>query len=61
MDPTHAQLLAVLSAAEAVLDARVDQMLTVVEWTALATAVAEATGSDAETLLTERDLEQRAR
>jgi hypothetical protein len=58
MHPTRDQLLAVLSAAESVLSARVDGMLTAEEWTGLARSVADATGTDAESLLTERDLEQ---
>jgi hypothetical protein len=49
-----------LDAAEAVLGARRDQMLTVEEWAALARAVAACTGARAGDLLTERDREEAA-
>jgi hypothetical protein len=58
MSPTIAQLEKALSAAEAVLGARQDQMLTVEEWADLARAVAACTGRKTADLLTERDLEQ---
>lgn len=53
---THDQLKAVLAAAEALLSARADDMLTVEEWAGLARAVAVATGCKAADLLGERDL-----
>jgi len=58
MNPTTAQLHAVVSAAEGVLGARQDQMLTVEEWANLARAVAACTERKTADLLTERDLEQ---
>ena len=58
MNSTTDQLSAVLAAAEKVLGARQDQMLTIQEWTALARAVAVCTGRKTANLLTERDLEQ---
>ncbi|WP_396453244.1 hypothetical protein [Actinomadura sp.] len=53
---THDQLKAVLAAAEALLSARADEMVTVEEWASLARAVAGATGCKAADLLGERDL-----
>lgn len=58
MTATQAQLQAVLAAAEYLLGARQDQMLTVEEWAALARAVAACTGRKTADLLTQRDLEQ---
>ena len=60
MNATTAQLEAVLSAAQHVLGARQDEMLTVEEWAGLARAVAACTGRKAADLLTPRDLEQAA-
>ena len=57
MPPTTQQLEAVLSAADAVLGARQDQMLTVEEWANLARAVAACTGRKTADLLTRRDLD----
>ena len=53
---THEQLGAVLAAAEALLSARADEMVTVEEWAGLARAVAGATGCKAADLLGGRDL-----
>lgn len=59
MTKTHAERLeAVLTAANNVLGARQDQMLTVDEWASLAKAVAACTGRKTADLLTDRDLEQ---
>lgn len=60
MSPTTTQLEAVLSAANYLLGARQDQMVTVEEWANLARAVATCTGRRTADLLTERDLEQAA-
>jgi hypothetical protein len=57
---TSTQLEAVVSAANALLGARQDQMVTVEEWANLARAVAVCTGRKTADLLTERDLEQAA-
>ncbi len=57
MQATHAQLEAVLAAANHLLGARQDQMLTVEEWADLARAVAACTGRKTADLLIERDLE----
>jgi hypothetical protein len=55
--PDHANLLEVLRAAKAVLEAREDQMLTSEEWDALAQAVAAATSPvQGKTGVTKRDL-----
>jgi len=57
--PTRdAQLEAVLTAANYLLGARQDQMVTVEEWADLARAVAACTSRRTADLLTERDLEQ---
>lgn len=56
--PTPEQARALLDAAENVLFARRDQMLTVEEWMALAKAVAACTNRSANDLLTEQDLEE---
>ncbi len=53
---THDQLRAVLAAAETLLSARADDMLTVEEWAGLARAVAKATAYRTADLLGERDL-----
>lgn len=58
MTASQAQLEAVLSAAEYLLGARQDQMVTVEEWAALARAVAACTDRKTADLLTQRDLEQ---
>lgn len=57
MTATQSQLEAVLKAAEFLLGARQDQMLTIEEWVDLARAVAAATGRTTAEWLTERDLE----
>ncbi len=53
---SHEHLRAVLAAAEAMLSARADDMLTVEEWADLARAVARATGRRTADLLGGRDL-----
>ncbi|WP_396452654.1 hypothetical protein [Actinomadura sp.] len=53
---TTQQLQEVLAAAESLLSARADDMLTVEEWAGLARAVAGATGCKAADLLGGRDL-----
>ncbi len=58
MPATQTQLESVLDAAERLLGARQDQMVTVEEWANLARAVAACTGRKTADLLTERDLEQ---
>jgi len=57
MTATQSQLEAVLKAAEFLLGARQDQMLTIEEWVDLARAVAAANGRTTAEWLTERDLE----
>jgi len=57
MTATQSQLEAVLKAAEFLLGARQDQMLTIEEWVDLARAVAAANGRTTSEWLTERDLE----
>ncbi|MGD9791176.1 MAG: hypothetical protein AB7Q00_09050 [Phycisphaerales bacterium] len=61
MEATHAQLEAVLAAANHLLGARQDQMLTVEEWADLARTVAACTGRNTADLLIERDLEDAAK
>lgn len=58
MKATPTQLEAVLTAANYLLGARQDQMVTVEEWADLARAVAVCTGRKTADLLTQRDLEQ---
>ena len=58
MPGTHAQLEAVFTAANYLLGARQDQMVTVEEWADLARAVAACSGRKTADLLTERDLEE---
>ena len=58
--PQPPRLEAVLAAAERVLSARQDQMLTVEEWAGLARAVAACTGRLTSELLLDRDLEEAA-
>jgi len=58
MPGTHAQLEAVFIAANYLLGARQDQMVTVEEWADLARAVAACSGRKTADLLTERDLEE---
>ena len=60
MQATHAQLEAVLAAANHLLGARQDQMLTVEEWADLARSVAACMGRKTADLLIERDLEDAA-
>ncbi len=57
MHATTSQLEAALAAARALLGARIDDMLTVEEVTALARAVAACDGRETASLLTPRDLE----
>ncbi|CAG0957494.1 hypothetical protein PHYC_00546 [Phycisphaerales bacterium] len=57
MQATHAQLEAVLAAANHLLGARQDQMLTLEEWTDLARAVAACQEHKTADYLTEHDLE----
>lgn len=57
MTATQAHLEAVLKAAEYLLGARQDQMLTIEEWVNLARAVAAANGRKTAEWLTERDVE----
>ena len=57
MTATQSQLEAVLKAADFLLGARQDQMLTIEEWVDLARAVAAAKGRTTAEWLTERDLE----
>jgi hypothetical protein len=57
MTATQTQLEAVLKAAEYLLGARQDQMLTIEEWVDLARAVAASKGRTTAEWLTERDLE----
>ena len=58
MTATASQLTAVLAAADRLLRARLDGMVTVDEWAELARAVGACTDRQASDLLTERDLEQ---
>ncbi len=58
MQATPTQLEAVLTAANYLLGARQDQMVTVEEWADLARAVAACSGRKTADLLTQRDLEQ---
>ena len=58
MSAAQTQLEAVLDAANRLLGARQDQMVTVEEWVNLARAVAACIGRKTADLLTERDLEQ---
>ena len=60
MQTTRAQLEAVLAAANHLLGARQDQLLTVEEWADLARTVAACTGRKTVDLLIERDLEEAA-
>ena len=55
--PTQAQLEAVLQAALYILGARLDQMLTLEEWTDLARAVAACQQRKTADYLTEHDIE----